>query len=164
MVATAVPPTRVETSAPSPGWRRAALIAALVAPVLFLAGQALLPSLPDDWDRAFGGMLAHRDQLLAARLLTAASGFLFVPAIAVLLAIVPRGGRGSRTLRAGAVVFGVGTFFNALSQAVEAYATQAATASTVPHPAGSAMLKTLGSGVSGIPLGFWSIPPSRSAH
>ncbi len=131
---------------------------ALAAPVLFLIGQALLPSLPDTLPAAFDGMLTHRDQLIASRLFTTAGAFLFVPAAAVILHLVPAGTRGSRVLTVGSVLFGIGTFFNGLSQAVAGYATQAATSPEVTQEAGLAVMGQLGAGAVGLPIAFWSIP------
>lgn len=137
---------------------RLAVAAAVIAPVLFLAGQALLPKLVDTFPGAFDGMVANRDQLMAARLLTAAGAFLFVAAIPALLVLIGPGTPGARLLRVGAVVFGVSTFSNAVSQAVEGYATQAATAPGVSYDTGLTVMRHLGEGAVALPIGFWSIP------
>ena len=157
MVAATSSPVR-SSLAPPAGWRRCALIAAVAAPVLFLVGQALLPSLPDSLPAAFDAMLAQRDRVTAAQLVTAAGGFLFLPALAVVLWLVPPGTPGRSVLVTGAVLFGLGTFSNALSQVVEAYVMRAATAPGVPREAGLAVFGRLGEGAVGIPVGFWSIP------
>lgn len=103
------------------------IFAMFTAPVFFIAGQAVLPMLPDDFAGAFDGMVEHRDALLASRLLTAAGAFLFVPALVGIWSLVPRSARGWWLCLVGGVVFGVGTWCNGLSEAVLGYATHAAT-------------------------------------
>lgn len=133
-------------------------VSAVLAPLLFLAGQALLPALPEQAHRAFLAMLAHRDQLLAARLLTAAGAFLLVPAAVLYAHALPRGGRGRNVLVVGAAAFGIATFFNAVSQAVEGWTTYAVTAPGAHRGTGEAVVNSLGTGLVGAPIGFWSIP------
>lgn len=103
------------------------LFAIFTAPVLFIAGQAVLPELPDNFAGAFEGMVEHRDALLASRLLTAAGAFLFVPAIVGIWSLVPSRARGWWLCLVGGIVFAVGTWCNGLSEAVLGYATHAAT-------------------------------------
>jgi hypothetical protein len=148
----------VSTRRVSSTWPLLAAAATHAGALLFLAGQALLPELPDDWDPAFAGMLAHRDQLMAARLLTAAGCFLLVVTGIAFADVLARRAHGSRTVRVGGTLFAVGAFFNALSQAVAGYATYAATTPGLDHAAGEAMLKRLTAGATGLPLDFWSIP------
>lgn len=134
-------------------------VAALVAaPVFFVAGQALLPPLGDDFASAFAGMIEHRDQLLASRLLTAAGAFLFLLTAAPIAFLVPRGSRGSGLLRLGITLYGVGTFANGLGEVVHGYATYAATAADVPREAGGQVILGLDQGLVTLPISYWSIP------
>lgn len=132
--------------------------AAIAGALLFLAGQALLPSLPNDIDTAFAGMVEHRDRLMAARLLTSAGAFLLVPAAVGIALSFRDGGRGARLVVLATTLIGIATFSNALSQAVEAYATWGATAPGFDRESGSTLVEHLGTGLVGIPVGFWSIP------
>lgn len=132
-------------------------VAAIVGPVLFLIGQALLPSLPMTMDGAYPLMVEHREQLMAARLLTAAGAFLLAFA-AVHYARVVTAGRGARLLRVGAGVFGVASFCNALSQAVAGYATWTVTTPGFDEASARYVIEHIESGVVALPLGFWSIP------
>jgi MFS family permease len=125
---------------------------------VFVAGQALLPPMPDELDRAFGHMLEHRDRLTAAHLLTACGAFLFLPALGALAGWVPRGRRGRGALVVGIALVAVGTFANALSQVVQGYTVRAATAPDVPVGAGPAVLRHVGEGLVGLPISFLSIP------
>lgn len=135
-----------------------AIVASVAAPVLFVAGQALLPALPDDLAGAFAAMAAERDRMLASRLLTAAGAFLFVPALLAVFALVPGGARGSRLLLVGGVVMGVGTFCNGLSQLVQGYVTHAATSEAVDAAAGVSVLGALGDlGLVALPLVYPSV-------
>ncbi len=131
--------------------------ATIVGALLFLAGQALLPSLPDDIGDAYAGMIEHRDRLMAARLLSSAGAFLLVPA-AVGIALLFRGVRGSRLVLVATILIGVSTFSNAVSQAVQAYGTWGATAPGFDRESGQTLVENLGTGLVGIPVGFWSIP------
>lgn len=135
---------------------RPLLYAAILAPILFLAGQALLPSLPNELAKAFPLFIEHRDQLMAARLLTAAGAFLLAPAALVYASAA--GLPATKTVVVGSTMFAIGTFFNALSQAVAGYATYAVTDPSVDPNAGRAVIDHLGQGVVGLPIGFWSIP------
>ena len=148
--------TRTRWSADT--WPRAAALAATIGALAFLAGQALLPELPNDLAPAFAGMVEHRDQLLAARLLTAAGCFLLVPAAVGYAGLVRRRDVGGTTLRVGATLLGIGAFSNAVSQVVQGYATHAATGATIDRTAGRAMVDHIASGAAAIPIGFWSIP------
>lgn len=103
------------------------IFAMFLAPVFFIAGQAVLPMLPDDFAGAFDGMVEHRDALLASRLLTAAGAFLFVPALIGIWSLVPNRARGWLLCLVGGVIFAVGTWCNGLSEAVLGYAVHAAT-------------------------------------
>lgn len=133
-------------------------VATIVGALLFLIGQALLPSLPDDIGSAFTGMVRHRDRLMAARLLTSAGAFLLVAA-AVGVALRFRGaGRGGRLVLVSTTLFGVATFSNAVSQAVEGYVGWGATAPGADPATGRDLMDHLGTGLIGIPVGFWSIP------
>jgi hypothetical protein len=132
-------------------------VAAIAGPILFLAGQALLPNLPMALDDAFPLMLEHRDQLMAARLFTAAGAFLLVCAAVLYPRLVPSG-RGARLMSAGAWLFGVATFSNALSQAVAGYATWTVTEPGFDEPSARFVIEHIESGAVALPLGFWSIP------
>lgn len=135
-----------------------AVAASVAAPVLFVAGQALLPALPDDLAGAFTAMAADREQMLASRLLTAAGAFLFVPALLAVFALVQAGARGSRLLLAGGVVMGLGSFLNGLSHVVQGYVTHAATSEAVDPTAGVEVLGALGGlGAVALPIGFPSV-------
>ena len=72
------------------------VMAAAVAPLLLVTGQALLPVLGTDVPTAFALMIEHRDQLMLSRLLTIAGAFLLLPT----LALIAR--HGARTTRVGA--------------------------------------------------------------
>lgn len=146
----AVPHTRAVPST------RPLTLAAVAGPVLFLVGQALLPRLPMTMDQAFPLMVQHRDQLMAARLFTAAGAFLLAVAAVHYIGLAPSG-RGARLLRVGAVVFGVASFCNALSQAVAGYATWTVTAQG-DDDAARYVIEHVESGLVALPLGFWSIP------
>lgn len=139
------------------GVRSPLTLAAVLGPLLFLAGQALLPALPDRLAGALPLMFEHRDQLMAARLLTAAGAFLLAFAAVRYVALVPEG-RGARIMRVGAVAFGVASFCNALSQAVSGYATWTVTAPGFDRDAAGYVVEHIESGLVAIPLGFWSIP------
>lgn len=132
--------------------------ATIAGALLFLMGQALLPVLPDDLGPAFSGMAEHRDQLMAARLLTSAGAFLLVPAAVGIALHFRDATRGSRLVLVASTLIGVATFSNAVSQAVEGYVGWGATAPDVDPAAGSRMVGDLGTGLIGIPIGFWSIP------
>lgn len=144
------------TTAQNTRTTRPLLYAAILGPILFLIGQALLPSLPNDLAKAFPLFIEHRDQLMAARLLTAAGAFLLAPAALVYASAAGR--PATKTVLVGSTMFAIGTFFNALSQAVAGYATYAATDSSVDQDAGMAVFDQLGRGLVGLPIGFWSIP------
>jgi len=133
-------------------------VATIAGVLFFLLGQALLPSLPNDIDAAFGGMVEHRDRLMAARLFSSAGAFLLVPAAVGIGCLFRPAARGSRTVLVGALLFGVATFSNAVSQAVEGYAGWGATASDIDPTSGKSILEGLGTGLIGFPIGFWSIP------
>ncbi|MDQ4052523.1 MAG: hypothetical protein M3237_07460 [Actinomycetota bacterium] len=133
-------------------------LSGLAGAVLFLVGQALLPNLPMSIGKAFPLMVEHRDQLMAARLFTAAGAFLLAPAAVGFARLVPRGARGSRLLRLGAGLFGIATFSNALSQAVSGYATFTVTAPGFDTDAGRLVVNRIETGLVAVPLGFWSIP------
>lgn len=128
------------------------LAAAIAAPILFVAGQALLPALGRDADTAFALMLAHRDQLIVSRLLTTAGAFLLLPALWLVSTL------GGRVTRVGGVIAGVGTFFNAVSQVVQGYAAWAATSPGLDHAATMQILLRVDEGVVGLPVGYWSVP------
>jgi hypothetical protein len=132
-------------------------VAAVTGPVLFLVGQALLPNLPMALDDAFPLMLDHRDQLMAARLFTAAGAFLLIFAAVLYARLVPSG-RGARLMTIGAALFGVATFSNALSQAVAGYATWTVTVPGFDQPSARYVIEHVESGLVALPLGFWSIP------
>lgn len=138
---------------------RASLFAAGVAgPVAFLVGQGLLPVLPEVIGPAFDGMVEHRGQLMAARILTYVGAFLLTFAALAYPRLVPRGRPGSRLLLVGAVVFAVASFSNALSQAVSGYAAWVVTTAQVDPDAGRYVVEHVESGLVALPLGFWSIP------
>lgn len=132
--------------------------AAIGGAVLFLVGQALLPAMPTDIGPAFAEMVEHRDQLLASRLLSAAGAFLLVAGVVVFGRALAPGTRGAGLLRGAAAVFGVATFSNALSQAVAGYATYAVTEPGLDEESARHVVEHLGTGLVGIPIGFWSIP------
>lgn len=132
------------------------LVAMFLAPVLFTAGQAMLPVLPDEFTGAFEGMIEHRDALLASRLLTAAGAFLFVPAVVGIWSLVPRRARGSWLSLAGGIVFAVGTWCNGLSEAVLGYATHAATA-VDPEAGGSVVLAMGDLGLIALPISYFVV-------
>lgn len=133
------------------------MVAAIVGPVLFLIGQALLPNLPMTMDGAYPLMVEHREQLMAARLFTAAGAFLLAAA-AVHYARVVTTGRGARLLSIGAALFGVASFCNALSQAVAGYATWTVTTAGFDEASARYVIEHIESGTVALPLGFWSIP------
>lgn len=137
---------------------RPLLVAAIAGPVLFLIGQALLPVTATDMGHAFPQMLAHRDQLIAARLFTAAGAFLLVPAAVWYARALPTGSRGARLLQVGAWVFGIATFCNALSQAVAGYATYTVTAPGFDPASAKTVIEQIETGLVSLPLQFWSIP------
>ena len=137
---------------------RAVVLAALLAPVLFFVGQAALPALAREFDEAFAGMAAHRDQLIVARLFTAAGAFLFLPAVAPVWWLAGRALRGGVLLRVGALLFGGASFFNGLSQLAAGYAEFAATWPGVPAGTGAAVYVHFGEGVVAWPIAYWSIP------
>jgi hypothetical protein len=132
-------------------------IAAVIGPILFLVGQALLPNLPMALDDAFPLMLEHREQLMAARLFTAAGAFLMAFAAVWYARLVPTG-RGARLMSIGAVLFGLGSFCNALSQAVAGYATWTVTTDGFDQASARYVIEHIESGAVALPLGFWSIP------
>ena len=138
-------------------WPRVVLVSTIVGALLFLAGQAALPVLPDTIEQAFPDMVAKRDQLMAARLLTGAGCFLLVITAIGFGTLLARR-TSSRTVRVGAVFVAVGMFFNAVAQAVSGYATYAATASGVPTGAGREIVAKVGTGAVGFPLSFASVP------
>jgi hypothetical protein len=131
--------------------------AAVVGPVLFLLGQALLPKLPEVMDRAYPLMVEHRDQLMAARLFTAAGAFLLAIA-AVRYSRLVFTGRGVGLMGVGATLFGIGSFCNALSQAVAGYATWTVTSDGFDESSARYVIEHIESGAVALPLGFWSIP------
>ncbi len=61
-------------------------------------------------------------------------------------------------VRVGGILLAIGAFSNGLSQAVQGYATYAATAPGFDHDAGRTIVDTITSGLVGVPLGFWSVP------
>lgn len=128
------------------------LAAGIAAPVLFVIGQALLPNLGREVDPAFVLMLQHRDQLILSRLLTTAGAYLL---LATLWLIARQGGR---TTRVGACIAAVGTFFNAVSQAVQGYAAWGATAPGLDHPVTMQTLLHLEDGAAGFVVSYWSVP------
>jgi hypothetical protein len=136
----------------------ATVISVILGAVLFYLGQVLEPVLPGTLHEAYAAMVAHRGQLMAAHLLTAAGAFLLIPAAVGFARLIPGGVRGRVLLLIGAWVFGVATFSNALSQAVSGYGTWAATAPGFDPAAGRTMVDTIESGPVALPLGFWSIP------
>lgn len=128
------------------------LAAGIAAPILFVAGQALLPNLGREVDSAFALMLQHRDQLIVSRLLTTAGAYLL---LATLWLIARLGGK---VTRIGAAIAALGTFFNAFSQAVQGYAAWGATAPGLEHAASMQTLLHLEDGLVGLPVSYWSIP------
>jgi len=132
--------------------RTLVLAAAIAAPILFVAGQALLPVLGRDVDTAFALMLAHRDQLIMSRLLSTAGAFLLLPALWLISTL------GGTVTRVGAVIAGVGTFFNAVSQVVQGYAAWAASAPGLDHDATMPILLHVDRGLVGLPVAYWSVP------
>lgn len=147
-----------QTHSQHSGHHPAVVTMVIAAPLLFLAGQALLPVMPETLHGAYTVMLAHTNQSVIAQLLTAAGAFLLAPAAIVYCRNVPEG-RGRRLLVGGAVAFGVATFFNALSQVVEAYTTQITTAPGIDRAVGEQVMGELdGGSLITLPLGFWSIP------
>lgn len=132
------------------------LFAIFAAPVLFMAGQAVLPVLPDDFAGAYQGMIEHRDALLASRLLTAAGAFLFVPAIVGIWSLVPRRARAWWLVLVGGVVAIVGSWCNGLSEAVLGYATHAAT-SVDPGAGGSVVLALDELGLVALPISYFVV-------
>jgi len=157
-MSTTLTPEQISSTRPALGGVAPAAVCAVAGALLFYVGQALLPSMPDDLDRAYAAMVEHRDRLMAARLATSAGAFLFVPAALGLARLIPQRGRGSRLLLAGAALFGIATFSNALSQAVAGYATWDATATGFDPTSGRTIVDTIESGIVALPLGFWSIP------
>lgn len=139
-------------------WPRLAATSATAGAVLFLAGQALLPDLPNDLGPAFEGMLAHRDQLMAARLLTAAGSLLLTVAGFAFADLLAERSGSPRVVRVGGVLLAIGALFNGLAQAVQGYATYAVTAPGFDQDAGRTVVDTITSGPVGVPLGFWSVP------
>lgn len=154
-----ITPTRTGTAPVGVRLRRGwILFAIFAAPIIFTVGQALLPSLPDNFAGAFEGMVEHRDALLASRLLTALGAFLFVPAIVGVWSLVPRTARGSWISLGGGVVFAIGTWCNGLSEAVLGYATHAATSPDVPGEAGQAVVLALVSlGPIALPISYFVV-------
>lgn len=136
--------------------QRWTILAIFAAPVLFMAGQALLPVLPDDFAGAFAGMVERRNALLGSRLLTAAGAFLFVPAIVGILSLVPRRSRASSLVLGAGVVAIVGTWCNGLSEAVLGYATHAAT-SVDPEAGGSVVLALDALGPVALPISYFVV-------
>jgi hypothetical protein len=132
-------------------------VAGVAGPVLFLVGQALLPALPMTMDDAYPLMLENREQLMAARLFTAAGAFLLAAA-AIHYARLVSAGRGARLLSIGAGLFGVASFCNALSQAVAGYATWTVTTAGFDDTSARYVIEHIESGLVALPLGFWSIP------
>ncbi|MFE1644451.1 hypothetical protein ACFM35_02600 [Microbacterium sp. P01] len=128
------------------------LAAGLAAPVLFVAGQALLPNLGREVGPAFAMMLEYRDQLIVSRLLTTAGAYLL---LATLWLVARLGGK---VTRVGAVIAAVGTYFNAFSQGVQGYAAWGATAPGLPHEQSMLTLLHLEDGLAGIFVSYWSIP------
>lgn len=128
------------------------LAAAIAAPILFVTGQALLPNLGRDIDTAFPLMLEYRGQLIISRLLTTAGAFLLLPLFWLVA------GLGGSVTRAGAAVAGIGTFFNAVSQAVQGYAAWGATAPGLDHQASMQTLLHLEDGLPGVLVSYWSVP------
>lgn len=149
-------PARGADHVPPPA--RTALAVGLAAAPLFLVGQALLPSLPMDLPSAYAAMAEDRERVLAARLVTGLGAFLFLPAVLALARLVPRDARGRRTLLTGAALAAVGTSFNGLSQVAQGYGTHAATAPGVDPTSGQVVVGALGTGLSGLPIGYWSVP------
>jgi hypothetical protein len=139
-------------------WLRAVRVATVAGTVLFLAGQAALPVLPDTIEAAFPGMIAERDQLMASRLLTSAGCFLLVVTGIGFGTLLARRAGSSRTVLAGAVLVTVGAFFNAVAQAVQGYATYAATGPGVAADSGREIVETVTAGAVGFPLSFVSVP------
>ncbi|MBO0909677.1 hypothetical protein [Arthrobacter sunyaminii] len=128
------------------------LAAALAAPILFVTGQALLPNLGRDPATAFPLMLEYRDQLILSRLLTTAGAYLLLPLFWLVA------GLGGTVTRAGAAIAAVGTFFNAVSQAVQGYAAWGATAPGLDHGASMQTLLHLEDGPAGLAVSYWSVP------
>lgn len=155
------PSTRAARSNPT-GTRTRRLwvcAAAVAAPVLFMAGQSLLPDLGANLDEAVASMTEQRGRLLLSRYLTTSGAFLFVPAVVALWSLAPAGVRGSRLLLVGGIMFGVGTFFNGLSQAVHGYVQHAATGGALAPPDAVAIIEAMDQlGLVGLPISFLSIP------
>lgn len=133
--------------------------AGVAAPVLFTTGQALLPALPNELAAAFPLMAEHREQLLAARLLTGLGALLFLPALVALWRLASPYRRGRWLLLGAGLLMGVGTAANALGQATYGYLAHAATAPSVPRETGAAMLAAVeGLGAEALPITFLSVP------
>ncbi|REF30042.1 hypothetical protein [Calidifontibacter indicus] len=146
------------TTAPSTSWPRVVRTATAAGTLLFLAGQAALPVLPNSIEDAFPGMVAHRDQLMASRLLTSIGCFLLVlTGVALATMLARRVGR-SRTVRVGGALVAVGMFFNAVAQAVQGYATYVATGAGVDAESGQVVVQDIVAGPVGFPLSFASVP------
>lgn len=128
------------------------LAAAIAAPIFFIAGQALLPNLGRDVDTAFPLMLEYRNQLIVSRLLTTAGAYLLLPLLWLIA------GLGGTVTRVGATIAAIGTFFNAVSQAVQGYAAWGATAPGLEHEASMQTLLHLEDGPAGLVVSYWSVP------
>ncbi|PZU39348.1 MAG: hypothetical protein DI573_07325 [Microbacterium sp.] len=128
------------------------LAAGIAAPILFVAGQALLPNLGRDPDEAFPLMLQYRDQLIVSRLLTTAGAYLLLPTLWLIARL------GGKTTWVGAAIAAVGTFFNAVSQGVNGYAAWAVTAPGLDHTESMQSLLHLDQGAVALPVSYWSIP------
>ena len=129
-------PTASLPTSDSKAWLRTVRVATVAGALLFLAGQAALPVLPATIDAAFPAMVAERDQLMASRLLSSAGCFLLVVTGIGFGTLLARRAGSSRTVRVGGVLLAVGAFFNAVAQAVQGYATYAATGPGVAADSG----------------------------
>lgn len=138
-------------------WRGAVRVATIAGALLFLVGEAALPVLPGTIEAAFPLMAADREQLLASRLLSSAGCFLLVVAGIGFATLLARR-VASRTVLVGGTLLAVGAFFNAVAQAVQGYATYAATGSGVEAGSGREIVETITAGPAAFPLSFVSVP------
>ena len=151
-------PTASLPTSDSKAWLRTVRVSTVAGALLFLAGQAALPVLPATIDAAFPAMVAERDQLMASRLLSSAGCFLLVVTGIGFGTLLARRAGSSRTVRVGGVLLAVGAFFNAVAQAVQGYATYAATGPGVAADSGREVVERTTAGAVGFPLSFISVP------
>ena len=130
-------------------------LALVGAPLLIVAGNALHPVVPaDDAGALFDTVAGAPGRWILAKLLYASGCLLLIAALVLLTRIRPHA-----AVLTGAVLAGIGSGFNALSQALTGYTAYAVVELGLDRATGAALLTGYDElGPAGLPVSFASVP------